>query len=92
MLLINPKFGVIVVLEEDEGGWFIAHVPELPGCISQGAGFSDALANIAAAIEDYLEIMERDDPIRFRDLTSVTHSSTPLEEITTTSTRVWVSA
>lgn len=48
--------GFIIVLEEDEAGWFTTHVPGLPGCISQGLGLAAALENISSAIDDYLEI------------------------------------
>ena len=44
-----------VLLQQDEDGVFVAEVPTLPGCISQGETRSDALANIREAIEGYLE-------------------------------------
>lgn len=39
---------------EDEGG-FSVYVPELPGCISQGDTFEEAIKNIQEAIALYLE-------------------------------------
>ena len=46
-----------VVLEESDEG-FAVSVPGLPGCHSQGKTESEALANIADAIRDYLEVAE----------------------------------
>ncbi len=44
-----------VLLQQDEDGVFVAEVPSLPGCISQGDTRSAALANIREAIEGYLD-------------------------------------
>lgn len=44
-----------VLLQQDEDGVFVAEVPSLPGCISQGDTRAAALANIREAIEGYLE-------------------------------------
>lgn len=38
-----------VVLVEDEDGWWVAEIPELPGCISQGRSYAEAVENIADA-------------------------------------------
>ncbi len=45
---------------DEESGWFVAHVVELPGCISQGATMDEAKANIAEALEAYLEVVLED--------------------------------
>ena len=47
-----------VVLEVDEDGMFVARVPSLPGCLSEGRTRTEALANIREAIEGYLESLE----------------------------------
>jgi predicted RNase H-like HicB family nuclease len=47
-----------VTIEQDEDGIFVAEVPSLPGCITQGATRSKALENIKEAIELYLESLE----------------------------------
>ena len=53
-----------VILEPDEDGVFVAQVPALPGCISQGATRAEALKNVQEAIEGYLEsLREHDEPI-----------------------------
>lgn len=44
-----------VVLIQDETGTWVAEVPSLPGCISQGATRDEALANIAEAAELWIE-------------------------------------
>jgi predicted RNase H-like HicB family nuclease len=45
----------VLVEESDEG--FAVSVPGLPGCHSQGATQAEALANIADAIREYLEVV-----------------------------------
>ena len=47
-----------VVLQCDEDRMFVAEVPSLPGCISQGATRDEALRNIREAIEGYLESLK----------------------------------
>lgn len=44
-----------VLIEPDEDGVFVAEVPALPGCISQGQTRTEALENIREAIAAYLE-------------------------------------
>jgi predicted RNase H-like HicB family nuclease len=44
-----------VVLEQDSHGGYVAAVPTLPGCVSQGDTRIETLANIREAIEVYLE-------------------------------------
>lgn len=45
-----------VVLERDEEGWFIADVPALQGCHTQGRTRKEVLKNIKEAIELCLEV------------------------------------
>lgn len=47
-----------VVIEKDEVGYYVAEVPALPGCLSQGKTKDEALRNIKEAIEGWLEVME----------------------------------
>ncbi len=42
---------------DDESGWFVVHVVELPGCVSQGATIDEAKTNIANALESYMEVL-----------------------------------
>ncbi len=46
------------VIEQDEAGYYVAEVPALPGCLSQGKTREEAIANIKEAIEGWLEVME----------------------------------
>lgn len=46
-----------VAIHQDEEG-FAVSVPGLPGCWSQGATEAEALANIEAAIREYLEVVD----------------------------------
>jgi len=47
-----------VLIEQDEEGIFVAEVPELPGCISQGQTRPEVLENVQEAIEAYLESLK----------------------------------
>jgi predicted RNase H-like HicB family nuclease len=47
-----------VLIERDEDGTYVAEVPSLPGCISQGETRSEALDNIKEAMAGYLESLE----------------------------------
>jgi predicted RNase H-like HicB family nuclease len=52
------------IIEPDEDGVFVATVPSLPGCVSQGATRAEAVRNITEAVAGYLEsLRERDEPI-----------------------------
>jgi predicted RNase H-like HicB family nuclease len=56
------KFRVIIT--QDEDGFYIAEVPSLPGCISQGKNREEALENIKDAIAGYLfSLKKHNEPI-----------------------------
>jgi antitoxin HicB len=44
-----------VVLEQEDDGGYVATVPALPGCVSQGDTREEALTHIREAIELYIE-------------------------------------
>lgn len=44
-----------VIIKRGEDGYFVAHVPALQSCWSQGKTKADALENIRDAIDLYLE-------------------------------------
>ena len=44
-----------VIIEPGEDGYFVAHVPSLKSCWSQGKTREEALENIREAIDLYLE-------------------------------------
>jgi predicted RNase H-like HicB family nuclease len=53
-----------VLVEQDEDGMFVAEVPSLPGCISQGETRGEALRNIQEAVQAYVEsLAAHDEPI-----------------------------
>lgn len=47
-----------VIIEQDEAGYYVAEVPALPGCLSQGKTYEQAIANIKEAVKGWLEVME----------------------------------
>lgn len=49
-----------VILYPGEDGYWIAEVPSLPGCISQGKTRDEALTNIREAIQGYVAALEED--------------------------------
>ena len=55
-----------VVLEPAEEGGYTAYVPSLPGCISEGDTYEEAIENIKEAIELYLE-PDEDELFEYRD-------------------------
>jgi len=46
------------VFEPEDTGGYSVEIPALPGCLSQGETFEEALANIKEAAELYLEDMK----------------------------------
>ncbi len=52
------KFQTIFEPSEDSG--YTVYVPSLPGCISEGDTYEEALANIREAISLYLEPVDDD--------------------------------
>jgi len=47
-----------ILVEKDEAGYFVAEVPALPGCLSQGKTYEEAVQNVKEAIEGWFEVME----------------------------------
>jgi len=50
-----------VVILEDETGGFVAFVPALPGCHTQGDSLDEVLRNVREAIELYLETLSEEE-------------------------------
>ncbi len=50
-----------VVILEDESGGYIAVVPELPGCHTQGDNLDEVIKNVKEAIELYLETLSEEE-------------------------------
>jgi predicted RNase H-like HicB family nuclease len=52
----NREYPVVIEpLSAEEGGGFIATVPDLPGCMSDGETREEAARNIADAISAWME-------------------------------------
>jgi predicted RNase H-like HicB family nuclease len=45
-----------VVIERDEEGMYVASVPQLPGCHTQGASLDELIARMREAVELCLEV------------------------------------
>jgi predicted RNase H-like HicB family nuclease len=57
-----------VILEREADGGYVASVPVLPGCVSQGNSREEALKNIEEAIELYVDDCQRaGDPVPQED-------------------------
>ncbi|MBI5562132.1 MAG: type II toxin-antitoxin system HicB family antitoxin [Deltaproteobacteria bacterium] len=55
----------IIIYWSDEDGAYVAEVPELPGCMADGATYEDALRNTETAIAEWIDTargMGRDIP------------------------------
>lgn len=50
-----------VIIYPGEDGYWVAEVPSLPGCISQGKTKEEALANIKEAVQVYIDVLKEDD-------------------------------
>jgi antitoxin HicB len=46
---------IIEPLDANQGGGFVAMVPDLPGCMSDGETPEEALANVQDAIGEWIE-------------------------------------
>ncbi|MGC2810199.1 MAG: type II toxin-antitoxin system HicB family antitoxin [Bradyrhizobium sp.] len=53
---MNSDYEIRVkVLPLDEGGGFLAWVPDLPGCMSDGTTRAEAIDNFTKAIDEWIE-------------------------------------
>ncbi|MGI0479619.1 type II toxin-antitoxin system HicB family antitoxin [Geminocystis sp. CENA526] len=52
------KFQVIFTFDSEYNG-YVAEVPRLPGCVSQGKTMDEAIANIKDAIQGYLYVQNK---------------------------------
>lgn len=46
-----------VIIERDESGYYVAEVPALPGCVSQGKTVREAKKNVTEAIVGWVTVM-----------------------------------
>lgn len=56
-----------VLIEQDEDGMYIAKVPDIPGCYTQGKTVEQAMERIKEAIQVCLEAEEEEEilPLKF---------------------------
>lgn len=48
-----------IVIKRDEGGWYIADCPAIPGCVSQGKTLKEVKENIKDAILGCLKVLNK---------------------------------
>ncbi len=46
-----------IIIEKDESGYYVAEVPALPGCVSQGKTLAQAKTNIREAVQAWIAVM-----------------------------------
>jgi antitoxin HicB len=46
---------IVKPLAEEDGGGYLAYVPDLPGCLSDGATEAEALANVQDALAAWID-------------------------------------
>jgi predicted RNase H-like HicB family nuclease len=45
----------IIVYWSEQDNFYVAEVPELPGCITDGPSYQEALANAETAIQEWID-------------------------------------
>ncbi len=62
MFMERMKYRVII--EKDEDNMYVAKVPDLPGCSTEGKTRKELMKNVKEAIQAYLEALKkRGDPV-----------------------------
>ena len=57
---------LVNLIYDPEYGGYVADVPELPGCMSQGRSVEDALENVKDAIRTYHDAADEEAPVASR--------------------------
>lgn len=56
---MKPEFRYeVIIYWSDEDHAFLAEVPELAGCMGDGATYAEALANVETVIREWIETAE----------------------------------
>ena len=72
-----------VLIEQDEDGVFVAEVPSLPGCVSQGSTRKEALSNVREAIAAFVESLEaHGEPVPPPISEEIVHTEPPFRRVT----------
>ncbi len=45
----------VIIYWSDEDNGFIAEIPELPGCMADGATYQEALSNVEVVMQEWIE-------------------------------------
>lgn len=53
--MTKKNYDFMVLIEQDEQGWFVVKVPDIQGCYTQGKTIEEALARIKEAVQVCLE-------------------------------------
>lgn len=48
-----------VIIEKDEDGLFVAKIPDLPGCATEGKTRQELMRNVREAIQAYLAALKK---------------------------------
>ena len=55
----DTRLRYTVLMEQNEDGGYTVTVPSLPGCVSEGSTWEEALAQIEEAITGYIEVTRK---------------------------------
>lgn len=58
----NRRREFYVLIEKDEDGYYVADVPERPGCHTQAKSMDELMTRVKEAIELYLEVQQSLEP------------------------------
>jgi antitoxin HicB len=58
-MFVRDYYVEVEPLPQNEGGGFLATVPELPGCMSDGDTFEELQRNVADAIDCWIAAAQR---------------------------------
>lgn len=67
MAKVNKELQFKVLIEQDEDGVYVASVPELPGCYTQGKNLEEVRKRIKEVIE---LVLEEDKQLKIEKLSS----------------------
>jgi predicted RNase H-like HicB family nuclease len=56
--MMNSRYEIIIFWSEEDNS-FVAEVPELSGCMADGATYQEALSNAESAIRDWVDTANR---------------------------------
>ena len=64
---MNKVYNYLVLIEKDEDGIYVAKVPDIPGCYTQGKTVEQAMERVKEAIEVCLEAEKKQSyqPLKF---------------------------